>query len=247
MPHALTPRQREYLEFIREYVKQNESSPRLEEIAECFNVSSPTAHKTLKALMRAGYLYFGRDSVSGYFIRLIERAGTTERVIEINTVGKVNRYGEVYDFPEKIGHFTTLLSGADPQEVFALAVWEDMPEASILTGDLLICDYGKKPQPNDIAIIPFGLKARRFFLAQMYSTTYDKDTPQLVMANQYPRPEALVDQELGQKLNWTPLAYNKETEADLLKIAEEESVPMAAIPPELVLATVLRLSRALAF
>ena len=34
MPHALTPRQKEYLEFIREYVKENESSPRLEEIAD---------------------------------------------------------------------------------------------------------------------------------------------------------------------------------------------------------------------
>ena len=59
MPHALTPRQKEYLEFIREYIKQNECSPRLEEVAEHFNVKSPTAHKTLKTLMRAGYLYFG--------------------------------------------------------------------------------------------------------------------------------------------------------------------------------------------
>jgi repressor LexA len=247
MPHALTPRQKEYLEFIREYVKENESSPRLEEIADHFDVKSPTAHKTLKALMRAGYLYFGRDSFSGFFIRLIERAGTTERMIEINTVGKVNRYGEVYDFPEKIGHFATVLVGAYPEEVFALAVWEDIPEANILAGDLLICDYGKKPQPGDIAIIPFGLKARRWFLARMYSVTYDEDTPQLVMANKYPRPEALVDQDLGQKLNWMPLAYNEETEADLLKIAEKEGVPMEAIPPDLVLATVLRLSRALAF
>jgi len=233
MPHALTERQKEYLEFIRGYVKKNESSP--------------TAHKTLKALMRAGYLYFGRDSVSGFFIRLIERAGTTERVIEINTVGKVNRFGEVYDFPEKIGHFATVIVGADPQEVFALAVTEDIPEASMLAGDLLICDYGKNPQPGDIAIIPFGLKARRWFLARMYSLTYDRDTPQLVMANKYPRPEALIDQDLGQKLNWMPLAHNEETDTDFLKIAEEESVPMGAIPPNLVLATVLRLSRALAF
>jgi len=53
MPHALTDRQREYLEFIREYIRKNESSPRLEEIAEHFHVTSPTAHKTLKALQSA--------------------------------------------------------------------------------------------------------------------------------------------------------------------------------------------------
>jgi repressor LexA len=247
MPHALTERQKEYLEFIREYVKENESSPRLEEIADHFGVKSPTAHKTLKALMRAGYLYFGRDSFSGFFIRLIERAGSAEQMIEINTVGKVNRFGEVYDFPEKYGHFATVLVGADPQEVFALAVIEDIPKVSMLAGDLLICDYGKKPQPGDIAIIPFGLNARRWFLARMYSLTYDKDTPQLMMANQYPRPEALVDQDLGQKLNWMPLAYDEGTEADLQKIAEAEDVPMGAIPPDHVLATVLRLTRNLAF
>ncbi len=45
MPHSLTDRQREYLEFIREFIKENESSPRLEEIAKHFGVSSPTAHK----------------------------------------------------------------------------------------------------------------------------------------------------------------------------------------------------------
>ena len=247
MPHALTTRQREYLEFIRVYVKKNESSPRLEEIAGHFNVKSPTAHKTLKALMRAGYLYFGRDSFSGFFIRLIERAGPTERMIEINTVGKVNRFGEVYDFPEKYGHFATVLIGADPLDVFALAVTEDIPEASILAGDLLICDFAKKPQPGDIAIIPFGQKARRWFLARMHSTTFDKDTPQLVMANQYPIPEELTDKQLGKKLNWAPLAYDEGTEEHLLRIIEDEDVPMAAIPPDLVLATVLRLSRTLAF
>ena len=98
MPHAVTPRQREYLEFLRQYIQENESSPRLEEIASHFGVKSPTAHKTLEALQSKGYLYFGRDSISGFFIRLIERAGSAETVIEIPIAGKVNEYGEVYDF-----------------------------------------------------------------------------------------------------------------------------------------------------
>ena len=34
LPHSLTSRQKEYLEFIRNYIKENESSPRLEEIAD---------------------------------------------------------------------------------------------------------------------------------------------------------------------------------------------------------------------
>jgi SOS-response transcriptional repressor LexA len=243
----LTERQKECLEFIRGYISHNESSPRLEEIASHLGITSPTTHKLLEALTRKGYLYFGRDSLSGFFIRLIERAGSAETVIEIPIAGKVNRYGEVYDFPEKMGHFTSVLIGANPEQVFALAIMEDLPQASLLSHDLLIFDYGKRPQPGDICILPYGLKARRWFLCQMYSLTFDQDTPQLVMANQYPIPEQLLNKDLGQKLNWVPLAYDEEIEGYLLDIAKEEDVPMGPIPPELVLATALRMVRILAF
>jgi hypothetical protein len=50
MPHSLTPRQHEYLEYLRSYIKENEASPRLDEIAKHFRVKPPTAHKTLEAL-----------------------------------------------------------------------------------------------------------------------------------------------------------------------------------------------------
>ena len=128
MPHSLTKRQKEYLEYIREYIAKNECSPRLEELAKHFYVKSPTAHKTLKAIQKKGYLYFGRDSISGFFIRLIERAGSTEIVLEVPTIGKVNKYGEIYKFPKKIGHFASVFSGAKPSEVFALAVMDDIPQ-----------------------------------------------------------------------------------------------------------------------
>ncbi len=74
MPHALTDRQRDYLNFIKSYIAQNELSPRLEEVAGHFDVKPPTAHKTLEALQRKGFLIFDRTSTSGFFIRLIERA-----------------------------------------------------------------------------------------------------------------------------------------------------------------------------
>jgi SOS-response transcriptional repressor LexA len=247
MPHALTERQKECLEYIREYIAENESSPRLDEIASHFNITPPSAHNHLRALRDKGFLYFGRSRTSGFFIRLIERAGSAETVIEVPIAGKVDHYGEVYDFPQMTGHFATLLMGANPEEVFALVVMEDIPQASILAQDLLICDYGKRPQPGDICLIPYGLEARRWFLCQMFSLTYDENTPQLVMANPYPIPEEQINEDLGQKLNWAPLAYDEETEEYYLTIAVEEEVPMGPIPPELVAATVLRLSRRLAF
>jgi len=152
MQHALTKRQQEHLEFIRENIAQNESSPRLEELAGYFGVKTPPDHKTLKVFQSKGYLYFGRDSVSSFFIRLIEHAGSAETVIEIPIAGKVNKYGEVYDFPEKHAHFATLLLGSNPEEVFALVAMKDIPHSAMVAQDLIIFDRGKEPQPGDICI-----------------------------------------------------------------------------------------------
>lgn len=247
MPHSLTPRQHEYLEFLRSYIKENETSPRLDEIAEHFSVKPPTAHKTLEALHNKGYIYFARDSVSGFFIRLLERGGAAERMIEVVIAGKANRFGELTEFPEKHGHFASVLPGANPDDVFALSVTEDMPEASILHGDLLICDRSKRAQPGDIAIIPFGKSGKRFFLCRIHSLTSDRDLDNLEVSNQYPIPENLLDTSLGQRFNWTPLAFGKETEEYFLQEAEQEGMPLRAIPPEFVMGTILRLVRHLAF
>ena len=247
MPHALTARQREYLEYLREYIKENESSPRLEEIAEHFDVKAPTAHKTLEALRQKGYLYFARDSVSGFFIRLIERAGTTERLIEVVISGAFDRYGELVEFPQEHGHFASVIPGAKPDEVFALYAKETIPEASILSGDLLICDMGKRAQPGDIAILPISKGMRRFLLCRIHSLTSDKNLESFEASNQYPIPEDLLDTSPGQRFNWFPLAYGEETKDYFEQELDKEGWPARAIPPEYVMGTVLRLSRQLAF
>lgn len=246
MPHALTPRQKEYLEFIREYIKVNESSPRLEEIAENFGVKAPTAHKTLKALMYKGFLYFGRDPLSGFFIRLIERAGTSEIMIEIPIAGKVDQNGELYEFPEKHGHFATLLIGATVGEVFALWVTEDISPVSILAGDLLICDYGKKPQPGDMAIFALGPKGEDYTLCRIHALTMDKDMTNLEVANEYPIPEEFLNKEYEQKYHWAPIAFDG-TPLEFIQNASKNGSPDLAIYNEYALATVLRLGRNLAF
>lgn len=244
MPHSLTSTQREYLEFLRDFIRKNESSPRLEEIAEHFSVKAPTAHKILEALQSKGYLYFGRDPVSGFFIRLIERAGSAEVVMEVPIGGQVGEYGEVVDFPAELGHFASVFVGANPDAVFALAVAKDIPQSSILAGDLIIFDLNKKPQPGDICIGPIG---NRFFLIKIDSKTYDGETFSADTAQAYPIPESITKPELSQMLNWYPLAYEDETHEKFTKIAEEQNWPIAALPQKLIIAVALRLSRALGF
>jgi len=244
MPHSLSDRQKEILGYIRSYVAANECSPRLEEIATQFNIKSPTVHKILEALQSKGYLYFGRDSVSGFFIRLIERAGSAEKMVEIALTGKVNQYGELYEFPEKHGHFASVLIGSEPDEVFALFLTADIPQVNMSNQDILIFDMGKKPQPGDVCIAPIG---DRLFLIQVASKTYDEITPSLVVAQQYPVPSIYSNPEFKQKLNWYPVAYNEDSHDYFTKLAIEQKFPMEAISSDLVVATALRLIRSLAF
>ena len=56
----------------------------------------------------------------------------------------------------------------------------------------------RNPKPGDICIAPIG---ERLFLIQVGSKTFDRDILSPVMAQQYPIPETLSDEERGQKLN----------------------------------------------
>jgi SOS-response transcriptional repressor LexA len=244
LPHSLTDLQKEYLDFIRGYIRENESSPRLDEIAGHFGVKAPTAHKILSALQSKGYLYFGRDRKSGFFIRLIERAGSAEVVMEVPIAGKIAALGEVVDFPKELGHFASVFIGATYGDVFALGVSEDISQASMLAGDLVIFDTGKKPQPGDICIAPIG---QRMFLIRIASKTMDREIHSFETAIWYPIPNYLIDPELDQMLNWYPHAYDEKTHDQLTIIAEEQNWPIAPMPPDFIVATALRLSRALAF
>jgi len=243
MPHALTDRQKECLEFIRGYIAENESSPRLEEIASYLGVTLPTAHKLLEALQKKGYLYFGRDSISGFFIRLIDRAGSAETMVEIALAGKIDGYGELFDFPQELGHFPSVLIGSKPDEVFALVVMEDIPQASMLAQDFIIFDMGKKPQPGDICIAPIG---DRLFLVRVTSSSFE-DTPSLVAAQYYPIPEKLARTDPDLVLNWYPLAHSEANHDYFIQVTEEQNWPIGPLDPGLVMATALRLIRALAF
>jgi SOS-response transcriptional repressor LexA len=243
MPHSLSDRQKEILAFIRAYVVKNECSPRLDEIAAQFNIKPPTVHKILEALQSKGYLYFSRDSVSGFFIRLIERAGSAEMVTEVVLSGKIDQHGEVCDFPQKHGHFSTVLIGSKPDDVFALFLTADIPQASMKSQDILIFDVSKKPQPGDICIASIG---NRLFLVQVASKTYDEMTPSLVVAQQYPIPEKLGNPDIKQKLNWYPLAYDEESHDYFIKIAEQEHWSIEAISSDLIVGTALRMIRTLA-
>jgi len=244
VPHALTDRQQDYLNFIKSYIAQNEFTPRLEEVADNFGVKLPTAHKTLEALQHKGFLIFDRTSTSGFFIRLIERAGAQEIVLNVPLIGKVSKIGEVYDFPEPLGEIPAVLAGVNPEKVFALVLTEDVPQVNMETNDFIIFDSGKKPQPGDICMC---ILRERHFLIRITRKTFDDRFLSFEGSQDYPFPEALIDQDRDQRLHYEPLALIEENQDVFLKILDDEEIFYFPLPELFITATALRLTRALAY
>jgi len=242
MPHALSPRQLKYLEFIREYIKKNENSPQLMEIANHFRVKSSTANKTLKALQKNGHLYFGRDKVTGYYIRVPERHTTSGVLKEIPITGIVDKFGEVSRFPKYLGHFPFMLP-EDIGDVFALDVIQHIPSAGILGRDYMIFTIGGSAQPGDICI---HLHGKRRLLVQMYEFGPNEEA----LFHKSALKWMYSKENYENHLFWWPLVLNEETGQDP-EISEyfrslDPDDPWMPIEPDAIIGKAVHLVRRLA-
>ena len=238
MPHALSKRQKEYLEFLQNYIKKNESSPRLEEIAKHFHVTKPTANKALNTLQEKGLLYFGRDKVTGFYIRTPERHTVEGSLREIMVTGVLDRYGEVLQFPKNNGHFPFVLPDGTG-DVFALDVYQHIPSAGLIGRDKMIFSTGGLAKPGDICIFPFG---KRRFLVRIYEPDYSEDMPFYILAKEW----IDVADEIKDHLFWWPLAVNEENANYFINIVEEQQLSWTPISPDMIVGKALRLVRRLA-
>lgn len=208
----------EYLKFIREYIDENHCAPRLEEIAQHFSVTEPTAHNMLISLEEEGFLYFDRDDLSGFFIRIIERVGTTSSPWEIGIMGGLDRYGKLLEFPKKHGHFPIVMPNYDVDQLFALQAWQHIPQADILANDLLLFDRNPDPRLGGICIIPIG---NEWFLVR------------------------LISQDEDGRFLWNPIAYDEDTKEIYISYFEKKNVMLISVEKELILASAIALKRTL--
>lgn len=238
MPNSLTERQREYLGFIHEYIKENESSPRLEEIAQHFYVTNPTASRTLKTLEEKGHLYFNRDKVSGFYIRTPEFFTSDGELKEVPVLGLVDKYGEIHKFQEYHQHFPFMLPDSD-QKVFALTSFQHIQSANILARDRMIFTAGGEAEPGDICIYPLG---ERLFLVKMYETVFSDDVPFIDMAIQWQEK----CKEYPNHLFWWPLAFSDENDDYFADVAREQQIHWGPIDRNITIGKAVRLVRRLA-
>jgi SOS-response transcriptional repressor LexA len=259
MPHALSERQKEYLVFLKEYIRNNEDTPSLKEIAEYFGVKPPTAHKVLEALQKKDFIFYLRHPDRGFIIRLIERGGLGEKIIPLYIIGSIDQYGELVDLIDSVtlDKIISQASNTDlklpesipiiqkcnaPFSFFGLRASHDIQAINVKEGDVFVVDTQKMPQDEFLSLLPVGPQGR-IFLCRSHGKTFDDRTFSVEMREPYPLPEKFVNWELGQRMFWLPVTWEVDTDDNFWELVEKVGLPVEPIPMDLVGATILELIR----
>ncbi|MFW6081069.1 MAG: transcriptional repressor LexA [Desulfosalsimonas sp.] len=141
MQKQLTSRQQRLLDYLREKIAAEGTSPSLRQAAADLDISHTAVAQTLKVLEKRGFV--GRQGRYGRNIYLLNRAGLTagvQRFREVPVIGRITAGLPMYaqqEWEETVVVDADLYKGTT---LFALRVRGDsMTGAGILHGDLAIC------------------------------------------------------------------------------------------------------------
>ncbi|HVR29622.1 MAG TPA: transcriptional repressor LexA [Thermoanaerobaculia bacterium] len=161
----LTPRQKEILEFIRDFRRANGYSPTHREICERFGFTSyGTVHKHLKLLERKGFLR--RDWNQKRGVELVDaKAGAGS--LEVSFLGRIAA-GEPIEAirdEETLAVPPQLLRGPEGQHFVLRVVGESMIEEGIHDGDLVVIQRRDTAATGDmvVALIDDEATLKRFY------------------------------------------------------------------------------------
>lgn len=145
----VTRRQREILEFIREFLAEHGYSPTLEEIAHRFGVASLNGvHKHLKGLEQRGFIR--RLSHQARSIQVLEHDARPRTTLPLLGRVAAGRPIEAITLPEEIdvpGHFVTAPSN------YVLKVQGDsMIEEHIQDGDYIVLEHRERAENGEIVM-----------------------------------------------------------------------------------------------
>lgn len=167
MPAVLYKRQKDILNFLREYIDKYGYSPTLGEIAEAMGLSSlATVHEHLMALVKKGAIRKFEGTVRG--IELLDEFKIKPRTIEIPLLGFIAAGQPIMPYTDPGA--TVQVSPqmvSDKKKSYVLQVKGDsMIESGILDGDYVIIEQQSHASDGDIvvALLDSGLATlKKFF------------------------------------------------------------------------------------
>jgi repressor LexA len=153
----LTKRQRQILDYYRQFASDHGLSPTLEEVARHFDLNKVTIFGHVAELERKGLIRRSQKGISrGIFP--VDAPVTEERPAGVWIRGRIAA-GRPIEALEDLELFDLSQMVPPGSEVYALRVQGDsMIEEGIHDGDLVLVEARKNPQPRDIvvAVLPEG-------------------------------------------------------------------------------------------
>ena len=168
MPITLYRRQKQILDFIKQYIDKHSYSPTLGEIAEAIGVSSlATVHEHLQALSSKGVIKRFEGAVRGIEV-LDQKISSTLAGIELPILGFIAAGSPIMTYTDpdaSIKVAPAMLSGKKRSYVLQVK-GDSMIEEGILDGDHVIIEEQSDARDGDIvvALLDNGLATlKRFF------------------------------------------------------------------------------------
>jgi repressor LexA len=168
MPITLYRRQKQILDFIRQYIEKYGYSPTLAEIAESINVSSlATVHEHLQALVQKGVIRRFDGAVRGIEV-LDHKISQNLQGVELPILGFIAAGQPIMTFTDPdatVKVSPSMVSGKKRSYVLQVK-GDSMIEDGILDGDYVIIEEQTTAQDGDIvvALLENGLATlKRFF------------------------------------------------------------------------------------
>jgi repressor LexA len=152
MGSNLTKRQRQILDFITNFINDNNYAPSIREIGDNFNLSSPaTIHVHIENLKKKGFLKTAYNEARS--IELIPAEVNWSQAVELSLVGLITA-GEPIEAIEE--HETIAVPAdfvSDSVNSYVLKVkGQSMIEEGILDGDFVIVERNPSPRNGDVVV-----------------------------------------------------------------------------------------------
>jgi len=154
MPVVLYKRQKQILDYIRQYIQKYGSSPTLQEIASAIGVSSlATVHEHLQSMAKKGVIRKFEGSVRGIDI-VNEKNSHLTQGVELPVLGFIAAGQPIEPFTDPnatVFVSPTMLSGK--KRSFVLKVKGDsMIDEGILDGDYVVVEEQEEAKNGDIVV-----------------------------------------------------------------------------------------------
>ncbi len=169
MPPVLTPRQEDFLRYLREEIRRAGRAPSLRRAARDLGISHAAVAQLLRALEEKGYARRqGRYSRTVHLLNPARRTAGLQRWREIPVVGRITAGLPMYAQQQWEGSVVLDAELYRGENLFALRVRGDsMTGAGILDGDLAVCQSCQYARNGEIVVALIGgeeATVKRFFL-----------------------------------------------------------------------------------